>query len=316
MSANLSGKFRHRKINFTQVSNSALQNPNLSLKAKGLYSLIQSLNSKPNYDLYKWSLKKQCKEGEKAFNSAWKELKDNGYLKVYRIPSGDKNQFKYEYDLLDEADKDTPALINLNKNGEIANQKLTEQEEEKEENSHTPQNGVYGDLSDKSDKENIQTSHTPHFVPYAERTVCETHPVRKGGNIRNTESRNTELRNTYQVSQSKEDDGQTDEIREKIKEQIEYEYFEDNFPDDILGIDAIVNCMVYVLSNRSTKINGVLQSRGALEPYIEQVDSCTILEFIEHMRKKDLRGIKNISAYWRSAFINYIRESELLKLSV
>ena len=56
MSANLSGKFRHRKINFTQVSNSALQNPNLSLKAKGLYSLIQSLNSKPNYDLYKWNL--------------------------------------------------------------------------------------------------------------------------------------------------------------------------------------------------------------------------------------------------------------------
>ena len=313
MSANLSGKFRHRKVNFTQVSNSALQNPNLSLKAKGLYSLIQSLNSKPNYDLYKWSLKKQCKEGDKAFNSAWKELKDNGYLKVYRVPSGNMNQFKYEYDLLDEADNDTPALINLNKNGEVATQKSTEQEEEKEENSHTPQNGVYGDLSDK---ENFQTSHTPHFVPYAERTQCETHPVRKGGNIRNTESRNTELRNTYQVSQSKEDDGQTDEIREKIKEQIEYEYFEDNFPDDILGIDAIVNCMVYVLSNRSTKINGVLQSRGALEPYIEQVDSCTILEFIEHMRKKDLRGIKNISAYWRSAFINYIRESELLKLSV
>ena len=140
--------------------------------------------------------------------------------------------------------------------------------------------------------------------------------MRKGGNIRNTESRNTELRNTYQVSQSKEDDGQTDEIREKIKEQIEYEYFEDNFPNDILGIDAIVNCMVYVLSNRSTKISGVSQSREALEPYINQVDSCTILEFIEHMRKKDLRGIKNISAYWRSAFINYIRESELLKLSV
>ena len=142
MSANLSGKFRHRKVNFTQVSNSALQNPNLSLKAKGLYSLIQSLNSKPNYDLYKWSLKKQCKEGDKAFNSAWKELKDNGYLKVYRVPSGNMNQFKYEYDLLDEADNDTPALINLNKNGKVATQKSTEQDKEKEENSHTPQNEV------------------------------------------------------------------------------------------------------------------------------------------------------------------------------
>ena len=225
-----------------------------------------------------------------------------------------KNQFKYEYDLLDEADNNTPALINLNKNGDIVIPKSAEQDKEKEDNSHTPQKGVHGDLSD-SDKENTQPPHTPHFVPYAKRTVCETHPVRKGGNIRNTESRNTESRNTYQVSQSN-DDGQTDKIREKIKEQIEYDYFEDNFPDDILGIDAIVNCMVYILTHCNTKISGVSQSREALEPYINQVDSCTIMEFIEHMRKKDLKGIKNVSAYWRSAFVNYMRESELLKLSV
>ncbi|MBO3338971.1 RNA replicase, partial [Clostridium perfringens] len=42
MSINRSGQFRKKKIHFTQVSNMALRDPALSLKAKGLYSLINS----------------------------------------------------------------------------------------------------------------------------------------------------------------------------------------------------------------------------------------------------------------------------------
>ncbi len=111
MAENQNGKFRHRKVKFAQISNSALQDARLSLKAKGLYSLIQSYITMPNYDLYKWSLIKQCREGEKAFNTAWKELKDAGYLKQYRMPSGKNDTFEYEYELLDEADENTPSLF-------------------------------------------------------------------------------------------------------------------------------------------------------------------------------------------------------------
>lgn len=97
---NENGSFKNKKVYFSQVSNTALRDENLSLKAKGLYSLIQSYITIENFILYKTTLKKQCKEKEKAFESTWKELKDNGYLiqERYRKPDG---TFGYIYDLLD-----------------------------------------------------------------------------------------------------------------------------------------------------------------------------------------------------------------------
>ena len=98
---NNNGKFRKKKIYFTQVSNVALRDTNLSLKAKGLYALIQSYITIENFTLYKTTLLKDCSEGKKAFESAWKELKDAGYLIQYKM-QGEKGFFYYEYELLDE----------------------------------------------------------------------------------------------------------------------------------------------------------------------------------------------------------------------
>lgn len=292
-----SGRFRHRKVNFAQISNTALQDPQLSLKAKGLYSLIQSYITMPDFDLYKGYLIKQCKEGEKAFQSAWQELKDRGYLKQFRIPSGNSGQFCYEYELLDEPDLSTPSITNLNRNGEAS------KAAENEKIDHIPQNGVCGQIEENN------ADHTPHLAPYAQSTECSEHPMLNGGDNNNTDLNNTNKNNIKSISQS--DDRRTDEIRKRLQEQIEYDYFLDNYPDDISGIDAVVECMVDMLSRRSTKIKGVAQSRGALERYINKVDSCTIGEFLEHMRSKDLSGITNMNAYWQSALINYLREQDL-----
>ncbi len=57
-----------------------MRDENLSLKAKGLYSMIQSYITIENFTLYKNTLIKQCKDKEGSFNTAWKELKDNGSL--------------------------------------------------------------------------------------------------------------------------------------------------------------------------------------------------------------------------------------------
>jgi hypothetical protein len=345
MTDNQNGKFRNRHVNFSPVSNSALQDERLSLKAKGLYALIQCYNGKPNFDLYKRTLIKLCKEGTKAFDAAWKELKDTGYLKIYRIPSGANDRFKYEYELLDESNESMPSLVNLNKKREIIppkGQSSPPENKQDEKNQHTPQKGVYAkpikapDLGESktvvsafvqtdpkpinwhtpkkgvyanldSDQADEQDSHPPHFAPYANGNICEAHTMPNGGNIRNTDPRNIDLRNTKSVSQST-DDRQTDKIRNGLKEQIEYDYFEDNFPNDISGIDAIIDCLTDMLCRPSTKINGVDQSRDALKAYIDQVDSCVIREFMEHMKGKKLNGIKNLAAYWRSCLINYLRE--------
>lgn len=73
------------------VSNSAARDMFLSLKAKGLYLLIQSCMEDPEFDInrFKPALQAKCKEGSDAFESAWKELKRAGYLKQLRIPYND-----------------------------------------------------------------------------------------------------------------------------------------------------------------------------------------------------------------------------------
>lgn len=109
--SNQNGKFRKKKVYFTQVSNAALRDSNLTLKAKGLYSLIQSYITMENFILYKNTLLKQCKEKETSFNSAWKELKDNGYLIQYKFKN-EKGVFIYEYELIDNPTVENPGVEN------------------------------------------------------------------------------------------------------------------------------------------------------------------------------------------------------------
>lgn len=94
------GRFLTKKVNFSQVSNTALRDDRLSLKAKGLYSLIQSYITIENFVLYKNTLRGKCKEGDTSFNNTWKELKQHGYL-VQHKNRNEKGNWFYTYELLD-----------------------------------------------------------------------------------------------------------------------------------------------------------------------------------------------------------------------
>ena len=83
------------------VSNDIIRNDGVSLKAKGLYALIQSYITLENFTLYKGFLQSKCIEGERAFDSAWRELKEKGYLVQYKLKD-ESNRYFYEYELLDE----------------------------------------------------------------------------------------------------------------------------------------------------------------------------------------------------------------------
>ena len=100
------GRFRKKRTNFSMVSNTIIRDDTISLKAKGLYTLIQSYITLENFTLYKGFLKSKCCEGVRAFDSAWNELKETGYLKQYKMRKGGKT-FYYEYELLDEPEKET-----------------------------------------------------------------------------------------------------------------------------------------------------------------------------------------------------------------
>ena len=315
MAENQIGSFR-RKVNFAAVSNYALKDPRLTLKAKGLYALIQSYITLPGVRLTKSLLRSKCKEKEKAFDSAWKELKECGYLKIFRIPSGKNDAFEYEYDLLDEANDTQAAFTTLNKHGEIAKPKAI--------SSHTPQKGGNANSPDceSADPHNPQNggdanSHTPHFVPYANGTPCETHPVRNGGGNSNTKSGNTlsgntPVGNTLSVSlPPDETDRSTDETRNSILEQIEYDWIEAYHPDYLQAANALVDCMVEMETTHFTKISGVKQSRYAIKKRLDTVSAEDVMSFLDHMRGVQPKNIRNINAYWKSAFINFLREQDL-----
>ena len=106
------GVFKRKRVYFSQVSNTALRDKNLSLKAKGLYSLIQSYITLEDFTLYKNYLMAQCKERETAFDSAWKELKKIGYLKQIKYQDEKTGKWTYEYELLDEPEVENPGVEN------------------------------------------------------------------------------------------------------------------------------------------------------------------------------------------------------------
>ena len=103
-----SGAFRKKRVYFSQVSNSALHDRNLSLKAKDLYALIQSYITIPGFTLYKRELEKNCKESDTAFESAWSELKREGYLYQHKMRDSTTGKFCFEYELMDKKKPEKP----------------------------------------------------------------------------------------------------------------------------------------------------------------------------------------------------------------
>lgn len=158
------GKIR-RKKGFTVTGNKVARDKKLSFKAKGLYLLIASYITLDyeGFTLTKSFLKTQCNEGEKAFESTWKELKQKGYLRVYLKPI--KGRWSSEYELLDEVDNiEKVGVIHtyyLNTKGEIVSNNLDREEHivQKETiNNRTPQNGSNGNISNGKRNNNINIS--------------------------------------------------------------------------------------------------------------------------------------------------------------
>ena len=82
--------------NYTVMSNHHLRNKEMSLKAKGLMSLMLSLP--PQWDYSIGGLVAICKESHTSIRSALKELEQNKYL-IRERKNNEKGYFTYEYTL-------------------------------------------------------------------------------------------------------------------------------------------------------------------------------------------------------------------------
>ena len=141
------GFFRSKK-GFTVVQNEITRDVNISLKAKGLYLVIQAYISMPDKKWTKDDFMRLVKEGNKAFDSAWKELKESGYLKVHIM--SDNGRWRTEYELLDEP-QEGPHTWYHNADGKVTSDNIRRAGKKKkdmlskDQKDHYPQNGTNGE---------------------------------------------------------------------------------------------------------------------------------------------------------------------------
>lgn len=112
----------HKTKNFTVMSNYHFKEKGMSLKAKGLLSLMLSLPDDWNYSIS--GLVRLSKDGKDSVMSALAELEKFGYLTRVRLQN-DKGQFSgVEYNIYEEPQPQIPVSENQNeekKNAENQN---------------------------------------------------------------------------------------------------------------------------------------------------------------------------------------------------
>lgn len=89
--------------NYTTISNYHLRDKNLSLKGKGLLTVMLSLP--PEWDYSINGLASIIKEGPEAVENVLKELKKTGYLEVTKMRDPKTGLFEYVYTIYEEADE-------------------------------------------------------------------------------------------------------------------------------------------------------------------------------------------------------------------
>ena len=99
----------HKTSNYTVMSNTHLQDNSLSLKGKGLLSVMLSLPDSWEYTIA--GLVAISKENETAVKSTLDELKKCGYLVVTKLTPAqtESGRFEYLYDIYEQPQQTEPA---------------------------------------------------------------------------------------------------------------------------------------------------------------------------------------------------------------
>lgn len=105
---------RERKpAHFVKIPNDLILDTSLPLETRGLYARVKNYVNLKEKSLRVEQVRYVCNVGLFTFRRIWKQLKDSGYLKQYRLPHGNSGGWDYEYVLLNKADTTTPSLVNL-----------------------------------------------------------------------------------------------------------------------------------------------------------------------------------------------------------
>ena len=267
--------FRIEKTrDYTVMSNHHLRNAGLSLKSKGLLSMMLSLPENWNYTTR--GLAAICKEGVDAIGGALRELETAGYIVRHQLrdrqgrisdteyviyeqpqpkkpdtPSPDTDAPDTENPYMEKPDTEKPAELNIEK-------------------SNTQKSITHGSSTDS--------------IPFREKTADKP-PERKG-------------RDAMSVTE-------IESYRELILENIEYDYLKQRagFYQDEL--DEIVELMVETVcaKRKTTRIAGADFPHEVVRSRFLKLDSSHI-EFVMDCLHKNTTEVRNIKQYLLTVLFN------------
>ena len=258
-----------RTRDYTVMSNHHLRNANLSLKAKGLLSMMLSLPEDWNYTTR--GLAKICKEGVDAIGAALRELEAAGYIVRHKLRDrqgriSDTEYVIYEQPQLRKPDTDSPDTENP-----YMDKPDTEKPAELNiEKSNTQKQNIYGSSTDS--------------IPFRE-TAAARPPERKGRDAMSV----TEIEN----------------YRELILENIEYDCLKQRYPLYLDDLNEIVELLVETVCARrkTTRISGADFPHEIVRSRFLKLDSSHI-EFVMDCLQKNTTQVRNIKQYLLAVLFN------------
>ena len=258
-----------RTRDYTVMSNHHLRNANLSLKAKGLLSMMLSLPEDWNYTTR--GLAKICKEGVDAIGAALRELEAAGYIVRHKLRDrqgriSDTEYVIYEQPQLRKPDTDSPDTENP-----YMDKPDTEKPAELNiEKSNTEKSITYGSSTDS--------------IPFRE-TAAARPPERKG-------------RDAMSVSE-------IENYRELILENIEYDCLKRRYPLYLDDLNEIVELLVETVcaKRKTTRISGADFPHEIVRSRFLKLDSSHI-EFVMDCLQKNTTQVRNMKQYLLAVLFN------------
>ena len=259
-----------RTRDYTVMSNHHLRNANLSLKAKGLLSMMLSLPEDWNYTTR--GLAKICKEGVDAIGAALRELEAAGYIVRHKLRDrqgriSDTEYVIYEQPQLRKPDTDSPDTENP-----YMDKPDTEKPAELNIEKSNTQKSITDGLS------------STDSIPFRE-TAAARPPERKGRDAMSV----TEIEN----------------YRELILENIEYDCLKQRYPLYLDDLNEIVELLVETVcaKRKTTRISGADFPHEIVRSRFLKLDSSHI-EFVMDCLQKNTTQVRNIKQYLLAVLFN------------
>ena len=263
--------FRIEKTrDYTVMANHHLRNTELSLKAKGLLSLMLSLPEEWDYTTK--GLARICKDGVDSICAGVRELEDHGYVVRERIRNPNGQLGAIEYTILEQPQE--PKWEKPERENPVqANPVLDDPVLGKPEQENPAQLNTY--------RTNKDESNTLSANPYP----IKSYPINP-------------------LTDQMRTDGM-DVYREIIKGNIEYDIMKDNFPYDHERLDEIVELMAETLASKKATfcIAGDTYPASTVKFKLLRINSLHI-QYVFECLDKNTTEVRNIKKYLLATLFN------------